>query len=283
MLGIEQFLRVRAVGRVIRGGFGNDGERGRLRERHVARGFTEERLGGSFHAVGGAAVGDFVQIQLQNLVFGECALKAPGQHDFLDFAGKRFFVRERGVFHELLGERAAAAARRAEIHHIAERGAENAAQRYALMGIEGAIFPHDGRPLEVLRNVRERDRRAFLFRIEFVERGRTRAVVDFSGHGSRAVDDFVGAGESAGQPKERPQCRRPADQAGGEEVSCEFRAQSVARPARERRRRRGRRTARGGRPPIAGGSPGAGRARALQGRNGHILGSPSDKFQMSNR
>ena len=119
-----------------------------------------------FHAVDAAAEIDAVEVELENLGFGQAALDHQREDHLLELAAELPLVGEEDGARELLGERAGAffdAAARAG------RGTDRAADADGIdagMGIEAVIFDGDHRVLQVRCDAGERHVEAVLFERE---------------------------------------------------------------------------------------------------------------------
>ena len=75
----------------------------RFREADLADRFSEIRLCGRFDPVVCRAVRNLIEVDLKDLVFGITAFEFDRKNEFLHLSDERSFVREDGVFDELLG------------------------------------------------------------------------------------------------------------------------------------------------------------------------------------
>ncbi len=191
--------RASAVGRIIIWALRNAGEQRSFIEGEVLGVFVEVGVGGRFDAVGGGAVGNLVQVHLENLIFGVGAFDLEGENEFFYFTQKRTFVGENGVFDELLGE--CRGARDAlTFERVDDDGTEETAPIDAVMFVEAAIFDGDRGLLHVERNFIDAYEGAFFVAVDFVEEVGAGAIVDFGGLSDVATAEAVWVGKIATYP-----------------------------------------------------------------------------------
>src|ERR1700689_4420462 len=80
------------------------GQHGRFRQRQYARRLAEIALRRALDAIGAGTEIDAVEVEFENLRFGEFVLEPERQHDLLQLAGDGALLGEEQVLGELLGD-----------------------------------------------------------------------------------------------------------------------------------------------------------------------------------
>lgn len=93
-----------AKGRERCGGDGETREESGLGEGKSAGGFAKVLLGRGLDSVVGAAIGDVVEVELEDLVFGISGFDEECQGGLAELAPQSFLASKQGIFDELLGD-----------------------------------------------------------------------------------------------------------------------------------------------------------------------------------
>ncbi len=152
------------------------------------RRFAEIAVCGGINAVGAGAEIDAIEIDLEDLVFGEAVLEPERQQRLADFAGKAALRCQKQVLGQLLSDRAAALDDLAG-REIGDRGAHEPNRIDAEMAVEAAILGGDHRLRQIGRHLRQGQRLA-----EQIAEGRQEAAVRGEDRRARAP---LGPGELA--------------------------------------------------------------------------------------
>jgi hypothetical protein len=127
------------VGRIFGRRLEQTREHRRFGQRHLLDRFAEVEFRRRLDAEGAAAHIDPVEVELENLPFGEMVLQPKRQKSLVDFAHDRALVGKEQVFGELLGDRGAALhdAGRTRVHAERARGSDHV---YAEMLVKAPIL-----------------------------------------------------------------------------------------------------------------------------------------------
>ena len=130
-----------------------------------------------FDAINSAAVGGFVEVGVENLVFGVYTSESKGEDYFFYFARDSFVLREKRILDDLLcNRRAALSAQEIAARQVSPHGAHESERAEAGIFVEGSVFDGYRRFLDVGRNLFERNRRASHRAVHIVEDDISRAV-----------------------------------------------------------------------------------------------------------
>ncbi|EHJ62675.1 hypothetical protein NSU_0187 [Novosphingobium pentaromativorans US6-1] len=119
-----------------------DRKESRLAERQLIDVLVEISARGGLHAERTTAQRDLVEIELEDLLLGQHAFDAAGQHHFLQLAGDRVLVANQNVLGDLLGDSRATlgALTAAVLGDVVDHRARKAAEIDAAMGPERAVL-----------------------------------------------------------------------------------------------------------------------------------------------
>ena len=201
-----QFVAMIAVRGVARGRLRQGREVRRLCEVDILRIHAEEELARLLYAVNSAAVGGFVEVRVQYLVFRIDLFEPERKDDLLELAHDGLPLREERVLHHLLGDGRTALTEAAgrDIYH--DRAHERKRPE-ALVLVERRVFYRYCRVAQVGRDLIERHGSAPHGAVHVVENDVPRAVVYLGGLRDFAVLKIIDGGDRS---ERRPQYR-PAD------------------------------------------------------------------------
>ena len=171
---------MRAVRRVACRRLGERSEIRRLGECHFGRGFPEEVLRSFLDAVDGAAVGGFVEVDIQNLVFCRHPLQFERKDDFFCLPDRCLVGREKRVLDDLLcNRRAALPAVAGAQAQIDENGAQEGHRAEPVVLVESGVLDRDARVPDIGGDLVERDFGAAHRTVDVVEEDVAGAVIYF--------------------------------------------------------------------------------------------------------
>ena len=200
------------IGVIDCGQLGQPGQQRGLGQGQVGHVFGKVGLRGGVCAIGKVAVIEFVEINLQDLLFGIAAADLGGEDGFVDLARQRLFGREEDQLDQLLGDGAGAGDEAALQDGIVERAQERdrvnagVVVEIGVLGGDGglqqvgrhAIQRHDCAPSGV--GVKGLVEEVTLAVEDARALERAGAVGEFAGGGQVAGDDGIGD-ERAAQPQ----------------------------------------------------------------------------------
>src|SRR5262249_50868015 len=135
----------------------------------------EITVGGRAHAVGIFSEENFVQIELEDLIFGESAVDAHRKNGFANFARIGDFAREKKVSRHLLGYRRGALRPAGRIQEIVQFGPDHSEDVDARMAVEILVLGREKRLFDERRYERDRNEDALLAGI-FTDQGSVAGV-----------------------------------------------------------------------------------------------------------
>lgn len=130
----------------------------------VVQGLAVVHLGGGLDAVGAAAEEDLVDVQFEDVFFGQDVLDLQGQDYLVEFAQESLVLTEEEVARHLHGDGGAAGAYLAVAHQFAG-GTRQALEVNAVVTEEAFVFGRGQGLDEILRDLLELDRGAALFTV----------------------------------------------------------------------------------------------------------------------
>src|SRR3989344_3847874 len=98
-------------------------------------------VGSCFHPPSGSAVGNFVEVDLDNFIFTITSFDLNGQDKFLNFSGNSSFRGKKGVFHPLLSQ--SRSTRQFVINQNLFKTAQDSSVIKPLVFVEVFIFDRD--------------------------------------------------------------------------------------------------------------------------------------------
>src|SRR5690606_20568903 len=149
---------LRIAERVVgRGCLGQAGDHRQLRQVQVVQGLAVVDLGGGLDAVGAAAEEDLVDVQFEDVFFGQDVLDLQGQDYLVEFTEESLVLTEEEVARHLHGDGGAAGAYLAVAHQFAG-GTRQALEVNAVVTEEAFVFGGGQGLDEILRDLLELDR-----------------------------------------------------------------------------------------------------------------------------
>ena len=136
----------------------------RLRDAQLTNGLAEVALRRGLNTAAAVAEVDEVQVRLENFVFRVVLLEAQRTEDLCHLALYSHLVVAGHVLHDLLGNRRAAAGRRAG--ELAENGFRRALPVHAVVAFKALVLNGDERVPHMLGDVVDTHERAVLYAVE---------------------------------------------------------------------------------------------------------------------
>ena len=179
-----------ATGIIVARRIGQAHQNGNLFEGQIFELFVEIALGGGFDPVVVVAVGDFVEIALDNLLFAQDILDLDGQDRLFDLPGQFFLTGEELVLDQLLGQRGTSFHEMARLD-IGDKSTDNGVGVDAVVFEETGIFRGDQRLHQLGRKFVKRGVEA-MTALEDIGQMPPMPVQDFAGELGAIIDDLLG-------------------------------------------------------------------------------------------
>lgn len=130
--------------------------------------FVEIGLSGEFNTISIVAVGDFVEVFLEDFVFGVFVFEFDGEDEFFEFADVRTFGSEKSVFNKLLSDGGAAAGN-TDVATFVKEGAGKTAYVEAGVFVEFVVFDGESSVDEMFWDLIDGDAFAVFFAVDAVK------------------------------------------------------------------------------------------------------------------
>ena len=173
---------------------------------------AEIDLRGGGKAVRALAQVDLVDVELEDLIFGQAVLDLEGEQHLVELAGERFFLGQEEIARDLHGDRARALPRAAG-HEIGQRGAQRRRVIHAAMLVEALVFCREDRLAHLLRDIFDLDEGAPLF-AEFADQHAFGAIYAQRHLGLVIGEHVQGRQRRIDNDRERTSTRMPRSDCG---------------------------------------------------------------------
>ena len=202
----------------------------RLGEREVRGVDAEERAARFFDAVEVAAVGGFVQVEVEDDVFRDCTVELDRKYPLFDLADERLVFGQKRIFDDLLGDGRTALGE-ASLYmqfdeDIGKHGADDRRDLDPIVLVKPLILDRYRRVLDIAGDVLEGDDRAPDVVMEVIEDDLAGAVIDLGRLHDLALF-------KRGEVGKRHGCRPQHQGAGGEEAKSDRTKQEVLVPMKQ--------------------------------------------------